>query len=69
MMFGVPSGAIWDPAGTGDEVLDGFVMVGRYRTTRVDAMSTASRLLPAAPVAFVMTSHRSPVPGWVDRLL
>jgi Mrp family chromosome partitioning ATPase len=48
---------------------DGFVMVGRYRTTRVDAMSTASRLLPAAPVAFVMTSHRSPVPGWVDRLL
>src|SRR4051794_19005967 len=26
VMFGVPSGAIWDPAGTGDEVLDGFVL-------------------------------------------
>jgi hypothetical protein len=26
VMFGVPSGAIWDPAGTTDEVLDGFVV-------------------------------------------
>jgi len=25
-MFGVPSGAIWDPAGTAKEVLDGFVI-------------------------------------------
>jgi Mrp family chromosome partitioning ATPase len=48
---------------------DGFVMVGRYRTTRVDAIAAASRLLPPAPVAFVMTSHSSPVPHWVDRLL
>ena len=26
VMFGVPSGAIWDPAVTGDEILDGFVV-------------------------------------------
>jgi hypothetical protein len=26
VMFGVPSGAIWDPAGTTDEVVDGFVL-------------------------------------------
>jgi MOSC domain-containing protein len=26
VMFGVPSGPIWDPAGTTDEVLDGFVV-------------------------------------------
>jgi hypothetical protein len=26
VMFGVPSGAIWDPADTADEVLDGFVV-------------------------------------------
>lgn len=26
VMFGVPSGAIWDPAGTTDEILDGFVL-------------------------------------------
>src|SRR3954469_15865650 len=26
VMFGVPSGAIWDPAGTADEILDGFVV-------------------------------------------
>jgi hypothetical protein len=25
-MFGVPSGPLWDPAGTTDEVLDGFVV-------------------------------------------
>src|SRR5919202_693597 len=26
VMFGVPSGAIWDPADTADEVLDGYVV-------------------------------------------
>src|SRR3954452_13322124 len=26
VMFGVPSGAIWDPADTSDEILDGFVL-------------------------------------------
>ena len=26
VLFGVPSGPIWDPAGTSDEVLDGFVV-------------------------------------------
>jgi hypothetical protein len=26
VMFGVPSGAIWDPADTTDEILDGFVL-------------------------------------------
>src|SRR3954465_1700188 len=26
VMFGVPSGAIWDPAGTADEILDGYVV-------------------------------------------
>jgi hypothetical protein len=26
VMFGVPSGAIWDPAQTADEILDGFVV-------------------------------------------
>jgi hypothetical protein len=26
VMFGVPSGAIWDPAGTTDDILDGFVV-------------------------------------------
>lgn len=26
VMFGVPSGAIWDAAGTGDEILDGYVL-------------------------------------------
>ena len=26
VMFGVPSGAIWDPADTADEILDGFVI-------------------------------------------
>jgi hypothetical protein len=26
VMFGVPSGAIWDPAGTVEEILDGFVV-------------------------------------------
>jgi hypothetical protein len=26
VMFGVPSGPIWDPAGTTDEILDGFVI-------------------------------------------
>ena len=26
VMFGVPSGAIWDPVGTADEILDGFVI-------------------------------------------
>jgi hypothetical protein len=26
VMFGVPSGAIWDPADTGDEIIDGYVL-------------------------------------------
>jgi hypothetical protein len=26
VMFGVPSGAIWDPAGTAEEVIDGYVV-------------------------------------------
>ena len=26
VMFGVPSGVLWDPAGTTDEILDGFVV-------------------------------------------
>ena len=26
VMFGVPSGAIWDPADTADEILDGYVV-------------------------------------------
>jgi hypothetical protein len=26
VMFGVPSGVLWDPAGTRDEILDGFVV-------------------------------------------
>jgi hypothetical protein len=26
VMFGVPSGAIWDPAGTAEEILDGYIV-------------------------------------------
>lgn len=49
---------------------DGFVVVGRYRTTRVDALARVRRLLPAAaPIGFVMTACSSAVPSWIDRLL
>jgi hypothetical protein len=45
VMFGVPSGPIWDPAGTTDEILDGFLLAPAELATwspppRPDAIAT-----------------------------
>jgi Mrp family chromosome partitioning ATPase len=37
--------------------MDACVLVGRYRTTRVDALTRAARLLPTPVIAFAMTHH------------
>jgi Mrp family chromosome partitioning ATPase len=48
---------------------DECLLVGRYRTTRVEAMARAAALLPTPPLGCVMTAHSSPVPEWISRLV
>jgi hypothetical protein len=56
VMFGVPSGPIWDPAGTTDEVLDGFVVapleLAAWPPVPVTAIATGTvEALVVAPAA------------------
>lgn len=49
---------------------DGCILVGRYRSTALNAVSRAAELIPAdCPTGFVMTEDTSRVPGWIARLL
>jgi len=71
VMFGVPSGPIWDPAGTTDEVLDGYVVapldvaawpppaVAEVRVGVVEALVLA----PAAEAPVVQVQEAVAVPG------
>jgi hypothetical protein len=73
VMFGVPSGPIWDPAGTTDEILDGFVVAplelatwppvpaGRLTPGTVEALILAPG--PTAPVRSVSEARAVPGPG------
>jgi MOSC domain-containing protein YiiM len=56
VMFGVPSGPIWDPAGTTDEVLDGFVVapleLAAWPPVAAEAIATGTvEALVLAPAA------------------
>jgi hypothetical protein len=71
VMFGVPSGPIWDPAGTTGEILDGLLVAplelaaypptpaGEIATGRVEALLIA----PAAEAATRAVDHVEAVPG------
>ena len=71
VMFGVPSGPIWDPAGTSDEVLGGFVVapldvvawpapaVAEVGVGVVEALVIA----PAAEAPVVLVEEAVAVPG------
>jgi MinD-like ATPase involved in chromosome partitioning or flagellar assembly len=49
---------------------DGCILVGRYRSTAINAVSRAAELIPVdCPTGFVMTDDASRVPGWIARLL
>ena len=50
------------------EVADASILVGRYRSTTIDALSTTAALLPARPAGFLMTADRG-LPEWVRRFL
>ena len=47
---------------------DEWLLVGRYRSSRVEAMLRAAALLPTPPLGCVMTADASPVPAWIGRL-
>jgi hypothetical protein len=71
VMFGVPSGVIWDPAGTADEILDGYLLAAHDlaawppRTAaeagvgRVEALVVA----PAAEAPVVLVDHAVAIAG------
>jgi MOSC domain-containing protein YiiM len=73
VMFGVPSGPIWDPAGTTDEILDGFVVAplelaawppvppGEIAAGTVEAIVIAPDT--TAPVTSVATARVEPGRG------
>lgn len=73
VMFGVPSGVIWDPAGTTEEILDGFVVaplelatwpptpVGRIAPGVVEALVVADDA--TAPVRLVDSARAEPGRG------
>jgi hypothetical protein len=71
VMFGVPSGPIWDPAGTTDEVLDGYVVapldVGAWPPAAVADVQAgvveALVLAPAAEAPVVHVREAVAVPG------
>jgi hypothetical protein len=73
VMFGVPSGPIWDPAGTTDAILEGFVvapleLAAWPPTPPADiAVGTVEALVIApdtsAPVAHVQSAHAEPGRG------
>lgn len=49
---------------------DACIMVGRYRSTALNAVSRAAELVPPdCPTGFVMTEDTSRVPAWIARLL
>jgi Mrp family chromosome partitioning ATPase len=49
---------------------DGYVLVGRYRSTTLAALErTAAMLRSDRPAGFVMSSDSSRIPGWVRRLI
>jgi len=49
---------------------DACILVGRYRSTALNAVSRTAELIPAdCPTGFVMTQDTSRVPGWISRLL
>jgi Mrp family chromosome partitioning ATPase len=49
---------------------DACVLVGRYRTTAVNAVSRAAEMIPPdCPTGFVLTEDTSRVPAWIARLL
>lgn len=71
VMFGVPSGPIWDPAGTTDEVLGGFVVApldvavwppGAGVEVRVGVVE-ALVVAPAAEAPVVLVNEAVAVPG------
>ena len=71
VMFGVPSGPIWDPAGTTDEVLDGYVVaaldVAAWPPPAVADVEAgvieALVLAPAAEAPVVQVQEAVAVPG------
>lgn len=71
VMFGVPSGAVWDPAGTRDEVLGGFVVapldIAVWPASAVaDAgvgVVEALVVAPAAEAPVVLVEEAVAVPG------
>jgi hypothetical protein len=71
VMFGVPSGPLWDPAGTTDEVLDGYVVapldVAAWPPRAADDVGVgvveALVLAPAAEAAVVSVEEAVAVPG------
>jgi hypothetical protein len=71
VMFGVPSGPIWDPAGTSDEVLDGFVVapldVAVWPPPAVVEVGVgvveALVIAPAAEAPVVLVEEAVAVPG------
>ena len=71
VMFGVPSGAIWDPADTADEVVDGFVVApldflawppGRAAEAGVGVVE-AIVLAPAAEATVVLVEEAIAIVG------
>lgn len=72
VMFGVPSGPIWDPAGTSEEVLDGFVVapldVAAWPPAEPADVGVgvveALVLAPAAEAPVVAVDAAVAVPGW-----
>jgi Mrp family chromosome partitioning ATPase len=49
---------------------DACILVGRYRSTALNAVSRAAELVPMdCPTGFVLTEDISRVPGWIARLL
>ena len=49
---------------------DACILVGRYRSTAVNAVSRAAELIPPdCPTGFLMTEDSSRVPSWIARLL
>jgi hypothetical protein len=71
VMFGVPSGAIWDPADTAEEILDGYVVApldhaawpphtaAKAGVGRVEALVVA----PAAEAPVVLVDEAVAIPG------
>jgi hypothetical protein len=72
VMFGVPSGPIWDPAETTDEILDGFVVapleLAAWPPTPAGEIAVGSvEALVIAPDAVAPTVHVEAVQALPDR--